>query len=269
LPRTLDTILNQTFTNFELLICDDASPDGTAAVCEAYAARDARIRYFRNQQNLGMPGNLNAGLQRVRCELVANLHDGDIYHPELLEKWRNALLEYPSAGFVFNKYRHLDAQGKPSLVVNRFPPLMRGRDFLDYCFRDPHLENPVWGTVMARRSIYQELGYFDPQYSFWADFDMWFRIAEKYDVAFVDEALIDLPSKEIMPHLFQLRAIEAHRQMFRAFWAARRRHFRGQRGRLAYEFARQSSRFALSRSGRLAGRVKRRLNVLKRPSVRG
>ncbi|HLH03985.1 MAG TPA: hypothetical protein VKX25_14550 [Bryobacteraceae bacterium] len=122
---------------------------------------------------------------------------------------------------------------------------------------------------MAGHSIYEKLGYFDPQYSFWADFDMWFRIAEEHDVAFVDEALIDLPSKEIMPHLFQLRAVEAHRQMLRAFWAARRRHFRGRRTRLAYEFARQNSRFAISRSGRLAGRVKRRFNGQKRSSARG
>ena len=256
LPRTLDTILAQTFEDFELLICDDSSRDGTQAICEAYAARDRRICYFRQAKNVGMPSNLNAGLKQASCELVANLHDGDIYHPRLLERWRHALLEYPSAGFVFNQYRHLDPPGNVVALVNNFPPLIRGREFLQYCFRDHHLENPVWGTVMARRSIYQKLGYFDPKHSFWADFDMWFRIAEEHDVAFVKEPLIDLPSKEVMPHLFRLGALEAHRQMFRAFWAARRRHFRRRPIRLTYELARQSSGFAISRTGRALRRLR-------------
>lgn len=107
LPDTFDASIRQTYSNYELLICDDGSSDDTQGVCEEYVARDSRFRYLRNEHNLGLFGNLNLRLPQARCELVATLHDGDIYHPTLIEKWRAALLKYPSAGFVFNQYRHL------------------------------------------------------------------------------------------------------------------------------------------------------------------
>jgi glycosyltransferase involved in cell wall biosynthesis len=184
LPRTLNCILDQTYTNFELLICDDSSTDNTETICREYARYDQRIRYHRNRANLGMPGNLNHGIRRARFEFVANLHDGDIYHPTLLEKWRDALIENPTAGFVFNIYRHLFPHGHSGALTSEFPSLLNGHHFLEnVCFKDRELECPVWGTVMARRSVYEAVGHFDDTYTFWSDFDMWFRIAEQYDVA--------------------------------------------------------------------------------------
>ena len=255
LPRTLDGILAQTYGNFELLICDDTSPDNTQEVCESYAKRDSRIRYIRNPTNLGMPGNLNSGLKRASCELVANLHDGDIYYPTLLEKWRAALLEYPSAAFVFNIYRHLAPDEKSGILTSTFPSLMAGDEFLETVFTDRELECPVWGTVMGRSSIYKEMGYFDPQYSFWSDFDMWFRIAEKYDVAFVPELLIDLPSKTTMPHLFSKGAVNTHATLFRMYWAARKRHYRHRPAKLLPQLGKQIFDFGYSRTRRVMKRL--------------
>lgn len=172
LPRTLESVLSQTYRNFELIICDDCSTDETEQVCRNYATRDSRIRYYRNPTNLGMPGNLNSGIDRAQYELIANLHDGDIYAPRLLEEWRAALLKYPSAGFVFNIYLHMAPDGKSGQLTNRFPEFIRGDEFLDICLKDRELEYPVWGTVMSRRSVYDALGSFDQKYSFWSDFDM-------------------------------------------------------------------------------------------------
>ncbi len=249
LSRTLDGILHQTFSNFELLICDDCSTDQTRVLCEEYATRDSRIQYIRNPVNLGMPGNLNAGIKRARCEFVANLHDGDIYYPTLLEKWRNALLDNPSAGFVFNIYRHLAPHGESGRYTRRFKSLISGREFLeDIAFADGDLGCPAWGTVMGRRSIYERLGYFDPRYSFWSDFDMWFRIAECHDVAFVPEHLIDLPSRIVMPHLFTPGALTTHATIFRAHWAARCRHYRTQPLNLTTQLAKQIVSFGNSRT---------------------
>lgn len=256
LPRTLDCVLNQTYSDFELLICDDCSMDGTEAVCREYAKHDSRIRYYKNDVNLGMPGNLNAGIARTRFEFIANLHDGDIYHPTLLEKWRAALLSNPTAGFVFNIYRHLSPDGLSGTLTDRFPRFIQGREFLEkICFRDTELECPVWGTVMARRGVYEALGLFDPAYGFWSDFDMWLRIAERYDVAFVPEVLIELPSRTNMPHLFASTALKSHPTIFRIYWTARRRHYWKRPVRLATELATQIFYFARSRTRRVARRL--------------
>lgn len=205
-----------------------------------------------------MPGNLNAGIRRARFEFVANLHDGDIYHPTLLEKWRAALLQYPTAGFVFNIYRHLSPGGASGKVTDRFPNFMSGGEFLEgVCFKDRELECPVWGTVMARREVYNALGLFDPGYGFWSDFDMWFRIAERYDVAFVPEALIDLPSRAVMPHLFSKGALTTHSTIFRMHWAARHRHYRSRPELLGRELGKQLFYFTYSRSRRVVQRLVR------------
>ncbi len=203
-----------------------------------------------------MPGNLNAGISRAQCEFIANLHDGDIYYPTLLEKWRATLMENPTAGFVFNIYRHLSPDGISGALTDRFPCLIPGHEFLEeICFKDTELECPVWGTIMARRRVYEAIGLFDRRYTFWSDFDMWFRIAEQYDVAFVPEVLIDLPSRTIMPHLFGKGALAPHATIFRMFWAARCRHYRDRPVRLAGELAKQVFYFTHSRTRRAAKRL--------------
>jgi glycosyltransferase involved in cell wall biosynthesis len=228
LPRTLDGILNQTYHNFELWICDDRSPDNTAEVCQPYVEKDSRVHYVRNEKNLRMPGNLNAGIRRSNCDLVAVLHDGDIYQHTIIEKWRQALLNNPKAGFVFNVYRHLEPDGIHGNLTDVYPTSMTGRYFLEeLVFADPEMECPVWGTVMARRKVLDEMGLFNEEYGFWSDMDMYFRIAERYDIAFVPEPLIDLPSRQVMPHLFSSGALLAHSMIFKMYWAARCRHYRG------------------------------------------
>jgi hypothetical protein len=133
---------------------------------------------------------------------------------------------------------------------------MAGSEFLEnVCFQDPELECPVWGTVMARRGVYEALGMFDPTYGFWSDFDMWFRIAEFYDVAFVPEPLIDLPSRTTMPHLFASGALKTHTTIFRMYWAARCRHYWNRPFHLARELAKQVLYFVCSRTRRAMRRL--------------
>jgi glycosyltransferase involved in cell wall biosynthesis len=242
LRKTLDSILTQTYPHFELLICDDCSTDDTEAVCQEYADKDRRIVYSKNRGNLGMPGNLNAGLRNCKYEFIADLHDGDIYAPTLIEKWRDALIKHPSAGFVFNRYRHLVPDGTCAWVTPSFPELLSGTEFLDLCFAD-NRGCPVWGTVMGRRSIYERLGWFDGRYRFWADIDMWFRIAESCDVAHVPELLIDLPAREKMPRLFAKGiggSLVGNATVFRIYWRAKCRHFRRRPFVLAFHLARQT-----------------------------
>ena len=256
LPRTLDCLIQQTYGNFELLICDDCSPDDTAEVCQAYVQKDERIHYIRNETNLRMPGNLNAGIRRSQCEFVAILHDGDIYAPTIVEKWRSALLRNPTAAFAFNRYRHLSPDGLGGNDTDVYPDLMTGDYFLEkLCFADAEMECPVWGTVMARRSALMEMGLFNEEYGFWSDMDMYFRLAEKFDVAFVPEVLIELPSRNAMPHLFSSGAFTTHSRIFKMYWAARKRHYAGKPFKRSAALAEQMLNFAYTKSRRVARRL--------------
>jgi glycosyltransferase involved in cell wall biosynthesis len=264
LPRTIDCLLRQSYPHFELLICDDASTDGTDEVCKGFAAHDRRIRYIRNDKNKGMPGNLNNGIQLARHELIAIVHDGDIYEPDLIKCWRAALLRHGSAGFVFNQYVHLGPDEKTGAKTAFFPEFMNGSEFLEkHIFPDREVEFAVWGTVMGRRSIYIKLGLLDPRFSFWADMDMSCRIADCYDVAYVPKPLIQLPSRVAMPHLFSERMMTAHLNMFRIHWLARTRHYRRQPAKQVAALLSMTTRFVSIRCFKLARRLGRKLVALR------
>jgi len=238
LAQTIDSILAQTFSDFELLVADNASTDSTQDVVRSYSRADPRVIYLRRGRNLGMPENLNRALLVCRGEFIANLHDGDIYAPELLGCWLDALKACPNAGFVFNAYEALAPSGE---VLRTFrEPLSlcnEGAVVLDIFFRRRHFDSPVWGTVMARRAAYDAVGLFDSRYGFVSDVDMWLRLAGQYHVAYVDRPLIGLPSKFILPHQMTVER-SVWRGIRRAFLEARLRRYRDYRVRLAVELAR-------------------------------
>jgi len=240
LRATLDDILSQTYREFELIICDDSSTDNTSEVCCRYQREDGRIRYIRNKTNLGMPKNLNLGVRAARGRYIANLHDGHRYHPRLLEIWSAALDAYPSCAFVFNSYVSLDEHGKEARIWREpLPPRVSGHYFLESVFfKRWRFDSPVYGTVMARRSAYEEVGLFDERFSYYADVDMWLRLAERYDVAYVCEPLIEVPSHITMPRLFSFSLFAKRRLLERMFMEARVRHYNNRPLRLAAEILR-------------------------------
>src|SRR5438093_8385802 len=234
LSRTVRSLLSQTFDDFELIICDDASPDRTSDVVQDYSRLDHRIVYQRNTHNIGMPENLNCGIRRSSGTYVANVHDDDIYHPSLLRRWVNALEENPNAAFVFNQYGVLDAQDQVrTIYTENLPSVFSGQQLLEQIyFRRWRFDSPVWGTVMARRALYIEAGLFDRRFGFLADVDMWMRLAEKYDVAYVAEPLIALSSRALVPRQWSVDETGTLEQMF---WEARMRHYRKRPSRRAVE----------------------------------
>jgi glycosyltransferase involved in cell wall biosynthesis len=194
LPATVDSLLAQTFGDFELIINDDCSPDATEEICRDYEKRDSRVRYYRNATNQKMPGNLNAAISHATGEYVANVHDGDLYRPDLIEKWKAALDAQPRAAFVCNQYRAFNKDG--STRIDRAPleqnpdPHEIARQFFSV------FTSCVWGTVMVRRAAYLSTGPFDPKYGFIADVDMWLRLARDHEVAYVAEPLITITPRE-------------------------------------------------------------------------
>ena len=250
LRATIDSILNQTYKDFELIICDDHSTDETPHIVYEYAARDPRITFVRNSKNLGMPANLNNGLVVASGQYIANLHDGDLYDCNLIAEWKTALDRNPTAGFVFNAYASLNEAGLVERIYSEpLEACTNGREFQDrFFFARRRFDSPVWGTVMAKRAVYEELGLFDEQFGFYSDVDMWLRIASCYDVAYVPRPLISLPSRKIAPRLFKENAIDTQRTLERIFAKARRERFSQRPLRLWAEYCRHYRHVVFARS---------------------
>lgn len=195
LPRTINDLLAQSFTDFELVVNDDCSPDETGRICAEFAAKDSRVRYCRNERNLRYAGNQNAAVARARGKYVAFLHDGDRYSPQLLERWVAAMEACPQAALVFNAVNVLDREGE---VVrghdHGYPPCTPGYEFYDHMLTSIH--SPIFGIVMARRDALLAAGPFDESLPVLADIDMWFRLLHRGNVAYVPERLYSIYPRE-------------------------------------------------------------------------
>jgi glycosyltransferase involved in cell wall biosynthesis len=187
LAATLESLANQTRMPDEVLVWDDCSPKDPTSVALQFSHRFPSFRYQRNPVNLGMPGNLNAVIREATGDLIANLHDADIFHPTLLEKWEKRILQDDAIGLVFCGLE--EQSGK--LWIQDMPDVMKGHDFFEKFYVGTN-SSVIWGTVMTRKTVYDKLWPFDPQFKNWADVDMWMRICADHKIGYVAEPLIKL-----------------------------------------------------------------------------
>lgn len=184
LQAAVESVLRQTFQDFEVIVVDDASRDRTAEVIESFT--DARIRYIRHDINKGQGVTRNAGIKHASGEYIALLDDDDEWLPEKLEKQVRLLESRPDdVGMVYTGFRKIDAStGK---VIAEVIPEKRGYIFREMCMRN-------WigtcSTVLVRRSCLEAAGWFDEGLASGADYDLWLRISRDFEIACIREPLV-------------------------------------------------------------------------------
>lgn len=184
--EAIESVLAQTYPNYELIIVDDASTDGTLEILSRYRAHP-KVRLFRNPTNLGMSANWNAGLRQARGELVAKLDADDLYAPNFLQEVVPIFQQYASVGMVFSAANLIHNDDQVTREKRYFRSrVYPGQEFLDKLLLACVIRSP---TVCVRRACYDRLGYFLPFLSIHADWEMWVRIASHYDVGYVAKYL--------------------------------------------------------------------------------
>ncbi len=192
IAQSIRSVLSQTYTNFNLIVCDNCSTDNTADVVRSFD--DPRITYHCNEKNLGLVGNANRSLELADGQYVNILHHDDIMLPENLEKKVRILDENPSVGFVHSDVGFIDQDGAP-LELTKFDAdrdyIVKGsRFFEEYILKMPIGASVFIGAVMARRDCYRELGGFNPEFVNVNDSEMWMRMMLHHDVACIGERLV-------------------------------------------------------------------------------
>ena len=112
IAEALDSILAQTYSDFELIISDNASTDRTQEICLAYAARDQRIRYYRNKENLGGAANFNRVFELSSGKYFKWAAHDDVVAPQFLARCVQVLDEHPEVVLCHTKARIIDGQGR-------------------------------------------------------------------------------------------------------------------------------------------------------------
>ncbi len=181
LPVAIESVIAQTFADWELAIVDDGSTDATPAALKPYLA-DRRIRYVRSDK-LGQSRAKNLGIDLSRSDVIAFLDADDAWKPTKLAK-QLALLR-DDVGVVFCGRELIDETG--SLLAKQpiaNPPT--GRE-LDAMF----VQNFVcFSSAMVRRQVFERVGRFDPLWDLAIDFDLWLRVAKHSSFAYVPEPLV-------------------------------------------------------------------------------
>lgn len=146
LPETLDSILSQTYSDFELIICDNCSADRTEEICRSYVQRDPRICYHRNPINIGAPRNFNRAFSLSRGEYFKWSGADDLCAPELLERCVRVLEERPEVVLAYPKTRLIDEHGA---LLNDYD------DNLDLHFDTPHkrLSYLLWNVRLCNAAF--------------------------------------------------------------------------------------------------------------------
>jgi glycosyltransferase involved in cell wall biosynthesis len=182
LPAAVESVLAQTFADWELVVVDDGSTDHTPRAIRPFLA-DRRVRYFRSDR-LGQPRAKNLGAGLARGEFIAYLDADDAWKPTKLEKQLALLRDRPAVGVCFCRRSLIDEQGNP--LPGQDPPAPRGR-----VLQDIFLRNFVcFSSVVVRRQVFEHVGGFDPEWDLSIDYDLWLRAARHYEFDYVDEELV-------------------------------------------------------------------------------
>ena len=185
LTRALNSILIQTFKNFELIVIDDASTDNTEKVLKNFQKKDKRIKYFRNSQNKGPSESRNIGIRMAKGKYIAFLDSDDEWLPQKLEK---------QLKFIENKN---------AKVVTCWAYVNDKIRKKKYFYKVPYYKNPISkilkknyilsgpSSVILERKVIDKVGFFDSLIRYGEDWDYWIRIIKAgYNFFVVKEPLL-------------------------------------------------------------------------------
>jgi len=171
LREAIDSILNQTFTDFEFLIGNDCSTDGTKEILDQYT--DPRLKILHYETNVGLTASLNWLLSLANGDYIARMDADDISHRQRFQFQTKYLDEHPGVGLVGSSYYRIDEQGR-----------------ITGLFTGPKQENKnLWvrqhvghGTFMIRHRALYLVGNYNEEFEYAQDYELLLRIAEKYQI---------------------------------------------------------------------------------------
>jgi O-antigen biosynthesis protein len=181
LARALESVIAQTFSDFEVLVVDDCSRDDLESVVTGF--RDCRLRYLRQAENRGVAAARNRGMRESRAPFVAFLDDDDEWFPDKLAQQIEVFrVSPPDVGLVYTGTETVSDHGIRSLHL----PTASGD-----LYRELLVKNLLTGptSVMIRRNVIAVVGFFDEELPAIEDFDYWLRVCRRYKVARVGRPL--------------------------------------------------------------------------------
>jgi glycosyltransferase involved in cell wall biosynthesis len=225
LPECVNSILSQTYRDFEVLILDDCSPDNTAEVARSF--RDPRVKHIRNEPNLGHLRNYNKGISLARGRYIWLISADDyLRRPYVLERYVALLDEHPNVGYTFCAGVGV-RNGQETGVLNY--SVYQGRDGIvpgRVLLRKLLRANIVLAASgLVRRECYEELSVFPPNMPWAGDWYLWCLFALYHDVGFFAEPMVCYRehSLSMTSELMQARAEACSEEEVAVLWTLKQK----------------------------------------------
>ena len=171
LEESLESIVQQTFSDFELIIFDDASTDATREIITSYAAKDNRITPVFNRQNSGLTVNLNRGIKMSKGAYIARMDADDVSLPTRLDKQVSFLEHHTNIDLIGTDSVDIDDKGT-EMHLRTVPEMHHA------IIRLLPKANPIThSTVMFRKQSFAKINFYNESYRTTQDYEMWFRAA--------------------------------------------------------------------------------------------
>jgi glycosyltransferase involved in cell wall biosynthesis len=178
LDESIKSILEQTFSDFEFVIHDDASTDGSVERLREWSRRDSRIRLHESKQRLGLSGSSNAVIAKARAPIVARMDADDVAHPDRLRRQWDIIESRPDVVVIGSLCNGIDASGR----------VVRPRDRWRLVRRSVYIPFPH-GSAMFRRNVFDQVGGYDEAAAGGEDQDLFFRMAGRGRVVTLPDVL--------------------------------------------------------------------------------
>src|SRR6266550_1812172 len=178
LDQSIRSILEQTLSDFEFVILDDASTDGSVELLREWSLRDKRINLHESKKRLGLSGSSNAVVSKASAPIVARMDADDIAHPDRLRRQWNIIEGYPDVAVVGTLCNGIDAAGRE----------VRPRDRWRLVRRSVHIPFPH-GSAMFRRELFDQVGGYDETSNRGEDQDLFLRMAARGRVLTLPDVL--------------------------------------------------------------------------------
>lgn len=183
IAQTIESVLKQTYANFQLILVNDGSTDGTEQIIKQY--QDDRIIYV-SKDNTGVADTRNKGIEMATGEYIAFLDADDLYLPDNLLEKITFLEKNPHVPLVHGQEIKFQSATSQIIAVTEGCGGDVLRDLLSLSRTVIHSPS----SVVMTRALVQQVGGFDPQLSTSADWEYWVRIAAKYPIGFISKPLI-------------------------------------------------------------------------------
>ena len=190
IEETLNSVLSQSFKDFEVIVVDDGSVDDTAEVVKKVVERDSRIKYFYKENQGNGSYARNTGFQKASGEFITLLDSDDLWPSDRLEKQLRLMLENPNKVIIGNVHRFcVSEQGEKSwLATTTLPQISGGREeYLQWLSEVPNELMVHFNTLMCKREYLIQYGQWDIDLVTAHDWEAWYRMAEHFEIIHTDE----------------------------------------------------------------------------------